>query len=398
MASTGDSLMPARILFLSDTGGRMGGAAISLASAITRLDRARFEPYAVLGSGGDFADLLISLGVNVTIAELPPIVRDTNPAVHFRNLSNLIRGCRAVLDVCRKNGIDIIHANDNTVLFYAVVPSMICRCASIWHVRSPIRKLGITGRFLARHSTRILSCSESAALPVREQAPKCIDRIRVLYDGVDAQQIEEMSKQDSLRKLHDIPPDVPLAGMIGRISESKGQDVFIRAAVIIREMHPKARFVIAGSAIAGSEQALKADEEYERKARRLVDELGIGDNVIFTGYSKNIPAIVKDLDAVVVPSRQEPLGLVALEAMALGVPVVASNVGGLCESITDKFNGLLVPPDAPGALALAISKLWQDKQLVERLTANGRQTVREKFSADAHAAALQAIYDEIAVK
>lgn len=385
-------MKPVRILYLSDTGGQMGGATISLALLLKRLDRSQFEPYALLGSDGDFADVLRQSGVDVTISQLKPIARTCNPMLLACYLWRLIRGCRNVSKVCREKNIDVIHANDNTVAFFAVLPAMRLKIKSVWHARSPVSRLGRIGAYLIRHCDVLISCSQATAQPFMESCPECGDKIFVAYDGVDVPELLERSGQPSIREEYDIPPGAPLVGVAGRITRSKGQDVFIKAAVVVSELHPKARFIVAGGPVAGSREALAADEAFGQEIRQLAEKVGVAEKVIFTGYRHDTPAVMKDLSVLVVPSRREPLGLVALEAMALGVPVVASNVDGLRESIESESNGLLVPVDAAGALGMAVSRLLKDRALARRLVEEGRQTVERRFTADAHASAVADIY------
>jgi len=385
-------MKPLRVLYLSDTGAKMGGAAVSLASLIERLDRSQFEPFALLGSDGDFANVLRGMGVDVTVADLKPIVRSYNPLTLLRCLVRLVRGCRTVTKLCREKQIDVIHANDNTVVFFSVLPAVRVGAKAVWHVRSPIRRLGLIGGWLARHSDVIISCSQATLEPFRSEQPKCADRMFVAYDGVDVPRLTERSQRPSIREEFNVPPDVPLVGVVSRISHSKGQDVFLRAAVVITELHPKARFVVAGGPVSGSREGLKADIAFEEELKRLAHKLNISEKVMFAGYRHDIPAVIKDLSIVVVASRREPLGLVALEAMALGVPVVASNVDGLRESITSEENGLLVPPDAAGALGMAVSRVLKDRSLARRLAEEGRKTVAARFTADSHASTVTDIY------
>jgi glycosyltransferase involved in cell wall biosynthesis len=310
----------------------------------------------------------------------------------LRYLWRLIRGCRTVTKLCREKNIDVIHANDNTVAFFAVLPAKRLEIKSVWHVRSPVSRLGMIGAYLIKHCSVLVSCSQATAEPFIESSPECGEKTFVAYDGVDVSQLLERSAQASIREEYEISPDTPLVGVAGRITRSKGQDVFIKAAVVVSELHPKARFIVAGGPVAGSREALAADEGFGQEIRRLAEKVGIAEKVIFTGYRHDTPAVMKDLNVLVVPSRREPLGLVALEAMALGVPVVASNVDGLRESIESETNGLLVPADAAGALGMAISRLLKDRTLAKRLAEEGRRTVGRRFTADAHASAVADIY------
>ncbi|HUS57253.1 MAG TPA: glycosyltransferase family 4 protein [Planctomycetota bacterium] len=384
-----------RVLYLSDTGGRMGGAAYSLLSLIRRLDRSAVAPYALLGSDGDFADALRGLGVDVEVSALEPIVRSYNPFSILRSIRRLIAGAGKVRRVVREKSIRIIHANDNTVVFHAVVPAMLTGSKSVWHVRSPVQRLGRVGAFLVKHSDALVFCSDSNAAPFRKFFPKYTQKVFVACEGVDAPALVEQSQRPSIRQEYDIPPDVPLVGIVGRITRIKGQDEFLKAAVIVSKLEPKVRFVVVGAPVAGSREALEADSAYADEIKQLAGKLSVADKTIFTGYRHDAPAVMKDLTVLAVPSRREGLGLVALEAMALGVPVVVSSAGGLPELVTNEVNGLVVPPNAAGALGLAIVRLLENRQLAKRLAEEGRKTAA-RFTADAHAKIVSDVYRLIA--
>ena len=383
---------PARILYLSGTGARMGGATVSRAALVERLDRSQFEPYALVGSDGEFADVLRGLGADVTVSELKPIVRSYNPFILLRCVLRLIMGCRSVMKVCRKKRIDVVHANDNTVVFFAVIPAMLTGRKCAWHVRSPVSRLGHIGAFLIKRCDALIFCSQSNAEPFKKFFPKFTEKIFIAYEGVDIPSLVERSQPSWIRAQHDIPADAPLVGIVGRIARIKGQDEFLKAAVVVSKLYPKARFVVGGGPVAGSRDALAADTAYEREIKALADRLGVAEKVIFTGYRHNIPAAMKELDVLVVPSRREGLGLVALEAMALGVPVVVSGIGGLREIVENEVNGLSVPVDAAGALGMAISRLLKDRALAKRLAEEGKRTVETHFSADTHASTVADVY------
>jgi len=361
---------PIRILYLSDTGARMGGATVSLASLVERLDRSQFQPFALVGSDGEFADVLRGLGADVTVSELKPIVRSYNPLILLRCVLRLITGCRSVMKVCRQKKIDVIHANDNTVVFFAVIPAMVTGRKCAWHVRSPVSRLGRIGAFLIKRCDALIFCSQSNAEPFKKFFPKFTEKIFIAYEGVDIASLVERSQASSIREEYGISPD----------------------AVVVSKLSPRARFAVVGGPVAGSRDALAADTAYEREIKELADRLGVAEKVIFTGYRHDIPAAMKDLDVLVVPSRREGLGLVALEAMALGVPVVVSGIGGLREIVENEVNGLIVPVDAAGALGMAVSRLLRDRAFAKRLAEEGKKTVEMHFSADAHASTVADVY------
>jgi len=129
------------------------------------------------------------------------------------------------------------------------------------------------------------------------------------------------------------------------------------------------------------------------RAQQLIDELGLRDHVDLVGEAQDVVGLLSAADLFLLPSLQESFGLSALEAMACGVPVVASNVGGLPEVITDGVNGFLHPPDAVTQMAESAIQLLSDPELHRRMAAEGVRVAREKFSADQIVPQYEALYE-----
>ncbi len=129
-----------------------------------------------------------------------------------------------------------------------------------------------------------------------------------------------------------------------------------------------------------------------RRPHRLGDR--VAGRIVFTGRREDIVALTGELTVAVIPSLREAQGISILEAMARCLPVVASDVGGIPEVVTDGLDGLLVPPADPDALAEAIGSLLEDPMLRERIGGAGYRTVAERFSIDAQVRRIQAVYDE----
>lgn len=123
--------------------------------------------------------------------------------------------------------------------------------------------------------------------------------------------------------------------------------------------------------------------------------MGLTDTVRFLGYRDDVPALLRGSDLFVLPSLWEPFGIAAVEAMALGVPVVACASGGVPEIITDGENGVLVPPGDPAALAAGIRRVLSDPFLVVRMIAKARKTAKSRFDAREMASAYERWYEEL---
>jgi glycosyltransferase involved in cell wall biosynthesis len=168
--------------------------------------------------------------------------------------------------------------------------------------------------------------------------------------------------------------------VVGRLSERKGQDVAIAATALVREAGHDVTLTLVGDGYPGYEDVVDGLHDLAR-------ELGVEDVTVFTGFQDPAPHVAA-ADVVLVPSRVEPFGLVAVEALLLGRAVVAAGVGGLTEILEDGVTGLLVPPDDPQALAAAIGSLLADPARAQALGRAGRADARARFSLAAYSARL----------
>lgn len=208
------------------------------------------------------------------------------------------------------------------------------------------------------------------------------DRVRVLHNAVDVERPVKVSADAaiSLRERLGLGPEDRIIVVVGRLSPEKGVDVFMHSLRIVLQSQPCVHGVIVGD---GQEKVSLMD---------LVSRLDLKQNVWFAGFTDTPGDYMIDADAIVLPSRSEGIPNVALEAMALGKPVVATAVGGTPEVIEHEKSGLLVPSEQPDAMASAIHRLCTDQDLVNRLRAGASQRVREHFSVEARCGKLLEIY------
>ena len=160
----------------------------------------------------------------------------------------------------------------------------------------------------------------------------------------------------------------PLVGNVARLAEQKGQRYLLEAAARVVERRPDVRFVLVGEG--------ELRPALESRAR----ELGLGDRVLFTGAREDVPELLASLDVFAFPSLFEGLCVAVIEAQAAGVPVVATPVGGIRETVEDGKTGLLVPPRDAQALAGAILRLLEQPGEGKRLAAEAKRRVHARFS------------------
>jgi glycosyltransferase involved in cell wall biosynthesis len=242
-------------------------------------------------------------------------------------------------------------------------------------------KRGWRTRWLYRSLMRRVAAISPAVAKRLRDAGVPPDRIRLIWSAVDPSALTPSAPRAALRERMDAAPTTQCVLVAANLVQRKGVDVLLTALT---------RGVSAGSVlwIAGDGPERTALEE---QASRL----GVSERVRFLGRRDDVPDLLEACDVFVLPSRQEGLGVAALEAMARGRPVVATSVGGLAEVVTPGECGLLVPPDDADALAAALERLIGDPEFATRLGAAGARRVEERFVADSMIASYEILYREI---
>jgi glycosyltransferase involved in cell wall biosynthesis len=205
----------------------------------------------------------------------------------------------------------------------------------------------------------------------------------VLHNSVD---LDRYASGRSIRETFGFPADAIIVATIGQISRRKGVDVFLDMAARLRSTGLPLRFLVVGP------PARDEDAYVQQIERRLRDEFA--GEVRYVGSRRDIPDILASIDVFCFPTRAEPFGMVIVEAMAAGVPVVVSRVGGVPEILTDPSLGTMVdPPDAEG-FARAIEDLARrGAAAMTALGARGRASLPGRFDTPSMTARLTAIYD-----
>jgi glycosyltransferase involved in cell wall biosynthesis len=206
--------------------------------------------------------------------------------------------------------------------------------------------------------------------------------IRVIPSGIDLEPFEEPFDRAAARASLGIAPDEVIAIQIAALAPHKSQTTLLQAAAAATGAAPRLRVWIAGEG--ALQEALAAEHR----------SLGLGDRVRFLGFREDVVPLLRAADLFVLSSYLEGLGTSVLDAMAAGLPVVATAVGGVPEIVQADMTGLLVPPKDPGALAAAMGRLTADPALRAAMGAHGRERARA-FSADRTASLTRALYEEL---
>ena len=291
------------------------------------------------------------------------------------------------------NAIDLLHTHSYKPNLYGRLAGALCHPQALkmvahyhnqYHNKWDTDGLLPLERRLSECSAGLVACSHSVADHIAERVGVARDRVTTVLNGVDADLFASGNRQASRLRLA-IPQNRVAIGLVGRISEQKGQEEFLRAAAIVRGQFPAALFLVIGSA---------DDPALLTQAKDLVAVLGLDDCVRFTGHVTDMPDVYAALDIVAAPSRWEGFGLMLVEAMAAGKPIVATRVGAIPEVCVDRETALLVPPRDPAALAAALLDVLQDPDMGRALGEAGIRRAAA-FSWQRSAETLDALYQRL---
>jgi glycosyltransferase involved in cell wall biosynthesis len=379
---------------------------------LSRLNRQLFEPIVLLGQPGDLADRFRALNVPVVClrdqpadrihaAESQAIKRDIAATLerYGRPWADAYRDGKAwlaygqhhiaeavqIAGLLRSQQIDLVHLNNRLMNTRgAALAAVWTKTPCICHVRY-YDPFYAPDRWLARRMSEFIFISRAVAEDTQARLPGV--RGTVLYDGVSL--TPELPIEDRRRvRAHWGMRDTDfVVGNVGRIVGWKGQDVFLRALAQLALHQPHLRALMVGDIDPPEDAA------YLRQLHALIKELRLGDRVHFTGHCDNVPELMNALDAVAhTATLPEPFGLVVLEAMASGRPVVASAGGGVLDLVEDGVTGLLTPMRDEHALAQALARLASDSSLRQRLGVNGRNHVATHFTTDQFVLGVESVY------
>jgi L-malate glycosyltransferase len=217
-------------------------------------------------------------------------------------------------------------------------------------------------------------------------------KVRVAYNPVDGERFDpsRVERTEVRERLRVAPSEHALA-VIAQITPWKGQDTALEALALLRKGGRQAKLLLVGEPRFTSRATRHDNLAYFQTLRRMTADLGLEDDVRFAGQRDDVAEILAALDALLVPSWEEPFGTIVAEAMTMGTPVIATEVGGPAEIIEDGRTGLLVPPRDPHALAAAVNRLLKDERLGERLAQEARRTAT-RFALDDHVATVSTAY------
>lgn len=352
----------------------MGGAEKILTESAIRLDRKLFDVEVLALKGwGPCGDILKSQGIPVTVLDGGGIW----------DLGVLLRAARFF----ETHDFDIVHSH----VFWANLTASFLKknYRLIWHEHDMDDWMGVPLMWLRklfiRRGDAVIAISQAVADRMSARMPFLKERIHVVHNTIALpdENVDAKGRSSLRREWFPDSPDAMIIGSVGRLEEpKKGLTVLLSAARRVVDQFPKARFVIAGD---GPDRA---------RLEKMSAELNLISHVRFIGAQKNVWPLFDAFDVFVLPSRWEGFGIVLLEAMARGLPVVATRQGGVPEVVVDRETGTLVPVNDESALAEAILGFLGNPEKAKGAGRRGQARVKEKFDLNATVRRMESIYRE----
>jgi glycosyltransferase involved in cell wall biosynthesis len=301
-----------------------------------------------------------------------------------------LKATRALRGLLGDGGFDLLHAHSSKAGGLARVAACRARTPAVYSPhcfafvgpQSPLRKLPAIAveRALARVTAATICVADDERAVAQEAKIGRPERLRVVHNGAAACR-DDLERDPELAEL---AAGGPLAAVLTALRPQKAVHLFVDAAPAILERVTDARLAVIG------------DGELRGELERRAAALGLGDRLRFFGFSRPAARQLRELDVFVLPSLWEAFPISILEALACGVPQVATDVGGTREAVADGETGLLCPPGDVGALADRVARLLGDPATRERMAAASRARHGELFTLDRMAAQTAAVYDSVA--
>lgn len=354
------------------------GAEVQLKNLLSELVQyAEFELSVVLFNGGRLAEEISHLGIQLQIFS--------------EKAWNSIKIARALGRHFNSARFDIVHTHKykDTILSAPVAHS-----CGVPHVVRSVHGLtepftGVRGwkmllyelverRVCERYVQTLIAVSSDIESKLRQNFPRT--EVICIRNGIVLNAWERDSERIETRKAFGVPKDAFLIGSVGRLTPVKGLPHLIRAVQILTEQRLPVKCWFIGDGLMKEELS------------RLAEEVGVAKHVAMLGHRHDLHQLMRALDVFVLPSLHEGIPMALLEAMATGLPVIATRVGGIPEVIEDRVSGILIEPGDSGGLAVMCGRLMNDAELAERLGQAAKARVKERFSSGTMAAEVANVY------
>ncbi len=391
------AVMPTNVLFFNSRDDY--GADVAIHVALMRsFDRSKTQPFVLGNTQSDDAERMRKIYASIPDMKvrLAPLGLPSHQLSSRGRIAKAAVGCAitnslvGAVKFIKTEKIDVIHATDRPRdAFLSTLLGRMCGVPSVVHMHSN------AGDFLGKQTMAGLRTA-SAVFTVSENV-RCglirlgIDekKIQVVHNATDPEYFDPSKHAEwsrAARSRFGIPQENVVVGIVARLIPWKGHHELLDAFASLLPRHPQLTLLIVGH---GTEESL---------LKQKVASFGIEQNVVFAGFSEDVPPLLAALDIFALPSYEEPFGLAITEAMSMQLPVIACNSGGVPEIITNDVDGILVEPRNSMQIATAIDTLIRNQEKRRKLGIAARKKVVAKFSPQMQADRVSLLYAQLATR
>jgi glycosyltransferase involved in cell wall biosynthesis len=379
------------ILFLEQYS-KISGAQLCLLEIIEHLDRNKYMSFVAVPEPGELTAKLGELGIRCFVLPMGSYSQGKKTLADVLKLAvRSLLLIPQVVRVVKKHRIDLVYINAPRALPWGTIAARLAGVPVVWHMHLIIKgyKEKLLTRLLLKLGVDHVICVSRAMARSFITERSRPEQLSIVYNGADLVRYSPAVSGEMFRREFGVEPEQPAIGIVGQISAAKGHETFIRAARIILEKFPRAKFFVVGGSSYDA-----GGETYINYLRMLARELGIEQNIVFTGRRSDIPDVIAGLDVVVLPSLvAEACPRVVTETLAAGRVMVATDNGAAPEMITHGEDGFLFSPGEVGKLADIVETVLGDLPLREKINHNARLRAERNFNLDHYVGQIISILD-----
>ncbi|BCW97513.1 MAG: glycosyl transferase [Armatimonadota bacterium] len=374
------------------------GADNVLFNLLDRRARERWDVYVLLPNDVPYAGLLskklVACGIPYEELKLAVLRRRYYSLAGFPRYSAFfVYSVAAIIRRIRRFNFDVIHSNTLAVVPGAVA-ARLTKKPHVWHCHEIVSSPRVLGRILSKLAVNlsevVVAVSDAVRRNILEDEPQA-SNVKVIYNGIDVCLFHQPELRPRIRSELGFTKDDVVVGLLGRISRFKGQIYLVDAASCLRKCS-SLRFLIVGDPFVGQESV------YDDLVARI-NRYRLSDRVVLSKFRNDAPALYAGMDISVSASiGPEAFGLVILESMAAGKPVVATDHGGSREMVVDGETGFLVPVDDASVMADRLRLLAESPDLRQRMGDAGRRRAEELFTRERMVREFWALMEEVVAR
>ena len=373
------------------------GSDLLLYEIVSNLDSTKYSPRVILPDEGPLVALLSKNNIPVGIKKLPVLRRKYFTLAGVSKFSmTFLCSTITLISTIKKCNIHLIHTNTSAV-WGGGIAARLCRIPHVSSVMELVEEPLFVAKAMSLMATLFSDKVVAVSEAVKNHFIKLVGFGKHKYEVIPTPVNEKKyrfseSGRKSVRLELGIDDKVVVVGMAARLNRWKGQDVFVQAcANVINEIGQKKRvhFIIMGEPLPGQEY-------FKEEMLKAIENLGLSSCTTVPGYKTNFVDWLSAMDVYVLPSKwPEPNSSGVIAAMAVGLPVIGTNIGGTPEVVIHEQTGLLVPPDDPEAMAKAMLRLIENHDERKRMGNEAKKRAMKLYSLTSYIKRIESIYDSL---